>query len=118
MTDNISKDDKQALLLWDSSKLRKKLRSVRSREAKELIGKLLVKDPDERCKSFRKNGEGESGEEMLVLLDDPYFNDYEDRIENPSMYSSPRSIKVSLGIKQLVVDPWIGIEGRRVVPVG
>tara|TARA_Y100000768_G_C23925289_1_gene657192 strand:- start:941 stop:1345 length:405 start_codon:yes stop_codon:yes gene_type:complete len=26
------------------------------------------------------------------------FNDYEDRIENPSMYSSPRSIKVSLGI--------------------
>jgi len=26
------------------------------------------------------------------------FNDYRDRIENPSMYSSPRSIKVSLGI--------------------
>ena len=26
------------------------------------------------------------------------FNEYEDRIENPSMFSSPRSIKVSLGI--------------------
>ena len=26
------------------------------------------------------------------------FNEYEDRIKNPSMYSSPRSIKVALGI--------------------
>ena len=26
------------------------------------------------------------------------FNEYEDRIQNPSMYSSPRSIKVALGI--------------------
>ena len=26
------------------------------------------------------------------------FNDYDDRIQNPSMYSSPRSIKVALGI--------------------
>ena len=26
------------------------------------------------------------------------FNDFDDRIKNPSMYSSPRSIKVSLGI--------------------
>jgi len=26
------------------------------------------------------------------------FNEYEDRIENPSMYSSPRSIKVALGV--------------------
>jgi len=26
------------------------------------------------------------------------FNEYEDRIKNPSMYSSPRSIKIALGI--------------------
>ena len=26
------------------------------------------------------------------------FNEYEDRIENPSMFSSPRMLKIALGI--------------------
>jgi hypothetical protein len=26
------------------------------------------------------------------------FNDYEDRIENPSMYSAPRMVKLAIGI--------------------
>lgn len=27
------------------------------------------------------------------------FNEYEDRIQNPAMYSAPRYVKVSIGIK-------------------
>ena len=26
------------------------------------------------------------------------FNDYEDRIKNPSMYSSPRMVKIGIGV--------------------
>ncbi len=43
LTDNISKDEKKALLQWNSSKMRRKLKAVRNSEAKKLIGKLLVK---------------------------------------------------------------------------
>ena len=52
--------------------------------------------PDSLSEEEAENASNRFDEKLTPIEDD--FNEYEDRIKNPSMYSSPRMIKMAIGI--------------------